>query len=63
MIKLSSLLRYMLYETHADKVLLEKEVEYLQSYIELQRQRFGKGADKRQFPGDSTGLYHQSPCC
>ncbi|HEY0610919.1 MAG TPA: histidine kinase [Chitinophaga sp.] len=42
LIKLSSLLRYMLYETHADKVLLEKEVEYLQSYIELQRQRFGK---------------------
>jgi LytS/YehU family sensor histidine kinase len=42
LIKLSSLLRYMLYETHGDKVLLEKEVEYLQSYIELQRQRFGK---------------------
>lgn len=42
LIKLSSLLRYMLYETHTDKVLLEKEVEYLQSYIELQRQRFGK---------------------
>jgi len=42
LIRLSSLLRYMLYETHADKVLLEKEVEYLQSYIELQRQRFGK---------------------
>lgn len=42
LIKLSSLLRYMLYETHADKVLLEKEIEYLQSYIELQRQRFGK---------------------
>jgi sensor histidine kinase YesM len=42
LIKLSSLLRYMLYEAHVDKVLLEKEVEYLQSYIELQKQRFGK---------------------
>ncbi|HEU4551580.1 MAG TPA: histidine kinase [Chitinophaga sp.] len=42
LIRLSSLLRYMLYETHADKVLLEKEIEYLESYIELQRQRFGK---------------------
>lgn len=42
LIRLSSLLRYMLYETHGDKVLLEKEVEYLQSYIELQKQRFGK---------------------
>jgi LytS/YehU family sensor histidine kinase len=42
LIKLSSLLRYMLYETDEDKVLLEKEIEYLQSYIDLQRQRFGK---------------------
>lgn len=42
LIKLSSLLRYMLYETDEDKVLLEKEVEYLQSYIDLQVQRFGK---------------------
>lgn len=39
--KLSSLMRYMLYETDEEKVLLEKEVEYLQSYIDLQLQRFG----------------------
>jgi two-component system, LytTR family, sensor kinase len=42
LIKLSSLLRYMLYETDEDKVLLEREVEYLQSYIDLQKQRFGR---------------------
>jgi LytS/YehU family sensor histidine kinase len=42
LIKLSQLLRYMLYETDEDKVLLEKEVDYLQSYIDLQKQRFGK---------------------
>lgn len=47
LIKLSSLLRYMLYETDEDKVLLEKEVEYLKSYIELQAQRFGKNVDIR----------------
>lgn len=41
LIKLSSLLRYMLYETDEEKVLLEKEIEYLQSYIDLQVQRFG----------------------
>lgn len=41
LIKLSSLLRYMLYETDEEKVLLEKEVEYLKSYIDLQVQRFG----------------------
>jgi sensor histidine kinase YesM len=40
LIKLSSLLRYMLYETKAEKVLLNKEMEYLESYIELQSQRF-----------------------
>jgi LytS/YehU family sensor histidine kinase len=42
LIKLSSLLRYMLYETDEDKVPLEKEVDYLRSYIDLQQQRFGK---------------------
>ncbi|MEO7768411.1 MAG: histidine kinase, partial [Ferruginibacter sp.] len=42
LIKLSSLMRYMLYETGEEKVSLEKETEYLQSYIDLQQQRFGK---------------------
>jgi len=42
LIKLSSLMRYMLYETDEEKVSLEKEMEYLQSYIDLQQQRFGK---------------------
>lgn len=45
LIQLSSLLRYMLYETDEDKVLVEKEIEYLKSYIELQAQRFGKNVD------------------
>jgi two-component system, LytTR family, sensor kinase len=40
LIKLSSLLRYMLYETDEEKVSLQKEIEYLQSYIDLQKQRF-----------------------
>jgi two-component system LytT family sensor kinase len=35
----------MLYETDEDKVLLEKEIEYLKSYIELQSQRFGRNVD------------------
>lgn len=46
LIKLSQLLRYMLYETH-EKVPLQKEVEYLQSYIDLQQQRFGKTVEVR----------------
>lgn len=42
LIKLSSLMRYMLYETDEQKVPLEKEIEYIQSYIDLQQQRFSK---------------------
>lgn len=38
-IRLSSLMRYILYESDEDKVLVYKETEYLKSYIELQRQR------------------------
>ena len=40
LIRLSGLMRYMLYEANADKVLLSKEIEYLKSYIDLQQQRF-----------------------
>jgi len=40
-IKLSSLMQYMLYEADDDKVRLKREAEYLQSYIDLQQQRFG----------------------
>jgi LytS/YehU family sensor histidine kinase len=37
--KLSSIMRYMLYDATTDKVLLEKEIEYLKSFIELQKLR------------------------
>lgn len=40
-IKLSSLMRYILYETDEAAVSLKKETDYLQSYIDLQRQRIG----------------------
>jgi sensor histidine kinase YesM len=39
--KLSSLMQYMLYETNEEKVPVKTEAEYLQSYIDLQQQRFG----------------------
>ncbi|RLD70639.1 MAG: histidine kinase [Bacteroidetes bacterium] len=39
-IKLSDIMRYMLYDTATDKVFLEKEINYLQSYIALQGLRF-----------------------
>ena len=40
-IKLSELMRYMIYETTDSKVPLQKEALYLESYIELQKIRFG----------------------
>jgi len=38
-IKLSQIMRYMLQDSQNEKVDLEKEIEYLQNYIELQRLR------------------------
>lgn len=38
-LKLSGIMRYMLYETNEDTVLLEEEVSYLENYIDLQRLR------------------------
>jgi two-component system LytT family sensor kinase len=40
-IQLSHLMRYMLYETGERRVTLDKEIEYLKSYIDLQKLRFG----------------------
>ncbi|POY36531.1 histidine kinase [Solitalea longa] len=40
-IQLSQMIRYMLYENDELKVSIEKEIEYLQNYIDLQRLRFG----------------------
>ncbi|WP_290796026.1 sensor histidine kinase [Flavihumibacter sp. UBA7668] len=53
LIKLSSLLRYMLYESDQETVPLQKEIDYLNSYIDLQRQRFGK---KIPITVDFTGV-------
>jgi two-component system, LytTR family, sensor kinase len=39
--QLSGLMRYMLYESDEKKVSLQKEADYLQSYINLQQLRFG----------------------
>ncbi|HXB07547.1 MAG TPA: histidine kinase [Puia sp.] len=41
LIMLSELMRYMLYDTQGKKVALPTEIRYLNSYIQLQRLRFG----------------------
>ena len=43
-LKLSEIMRYMLYESNDNKVALEKELQYLQNYIDLQKIRFGDKA-------------------
>lgn len=37
--KLSQMMRYMIYDSNHPKVLLSKEIEYMQSYISLERMR------------------------
>ena len=39
-LKLSEIMRYMLYESNDNRVALEKEITYLRSFIELQKLRF-----------------------
>lgn len=41
-IKLSELMRYMLYTPQEEQVPIEKEIEYLENYIALQETRFGE---------------------
>lgn len=44
-LKLSAMMEYMLYDSDDTKVLLEKEISYVQSYIELEKLRFGQQTD------------------
>lgn len=47
LLKLSDLLRYMLYESNEEKFPIEKEIQYLKNYIELQQLRFADHTDIR----------------
>lgn len=44
-IKLSEMMRYMLYECNEKKVLLSKEVHYIRNYLDLERLRQGKNVE------------------
>lgn len=46
-IKLSELMRYMLYESADTQIPLEKELQYLENYVELQKIRFEEDVDIR----------------
>jgi two-component system, LytTR family, sensor kinase len=61
LMKFSSLMRYMLYEADEEKVLLDKETEYLQAYIDLQQQRFGKNVMVDVTIANPDALYEIEP--
>lgn len=55
-IKLSELMRYMLYDSNDAQIPLEKEINYLENYVELQRIRFEEDVDIRlNIEGDIAG--------
>lgn len=56
-IELSKLIRYMLYDSENKQVPLEKEIEYLENYIGLQKLRFGEDVDIQTNVGkNASGL-------
>jgi LytS/YehU family sensor histidine kinase len=58
MLKLSDLLRYSLYDTNQHYVALQKEIEYISNYVELERIRLSDSSDiQLHIQGDTTEQY------
>jgi two-component system, LytTR family, sensor kinase len=56
--KLSEILRFMLYESNADRIPLDKEIEYIIKYIDLQKIRTSNpNFVKFEIAGDAGGKY------
>jgi hypothetical protein len=56
--KLSLMMRYMIYESNHPKVLLSKEIEYMQSYISLERLRLNDQIPiKFEVSGDTQNIW------
>jgi sensor histidine kinase YesM len=61
LMKMSEIMRYMLYDSKAEKVPLEKELEYLEDYIELQKLRFTDPGFIDYTVKGETGNHHIPP--
>lgn len=61
LIELSKLMRYMLYENDDERVSLDREVDYLRSYIALQLLRFGDDVSISFNPPENIGIYRIEP--
>lgn len=58
MLKLSELLRYSLYDTNQNYVAVQKELDYISNYVELERIRLSDKTDiKLEITGDYTDQY------
>jgi two-component system, LytTR family, sensor kinase len=53
---LSEIMSYMLYETSADKVLLDDEINYINNYLNLQKVRFCPNYIDFAVNGDTSGI-------
>ena len=61
-LRLSEMMRYMLYESNEKKVNLEKEVTYVRNYLELERIRYGDKAEIIfDYSGESPENYEIPP--
>ncbi len=60
-LRLSNILRYVLYETGEGKVPLEKEIQYLRDYIELENIRVGNRVDIRFTTDGNLGSHVIEP--
>jgi LytS/YehU family sensor histidine kinase len=57
-LKLSEILRYMVYETGSEKILLEKDIYYISSFIDLQRMRLPSSVViDYEVKGDMNNVY------
>lgn len=61
LIRLSNLMRYMLYETDDSRITLSTEVDYLKSYIELQLLRFGDDVVVDMYFAENMSGYRIEP--
>lgn len=53
---LSEIMSYMLYETSAEKVLLDSEIEYVNNYLKLQKVKFKQETIKFDIYGNTNGV-------
>ncbi len=60
-LKLSDLMRYMLYDCRDSYVLIDKEISFIKNYLELEKIRIGDKANVEMKVNGSTGLQQIAP--